>query len=65
MRRSDDGADDRENGLSSSVFSNDYNDIHRFIDEIESDMTHVNSSTTGGEVDIPFGGIKDTGLGAL
>jgi alpha-ketoglutaric semialdehyde dehydrogenase len=56
-------ANDCEYGLSSSVFSNDYNDIHRFIDEIESGMTHVNSPTTGGEAHIPFGGIKNTGIG--
>lgn len=57
-------ANDCEYGLSSSIFSNDYNDIHRFIDEIESGMTHVNSPTTGGEAHIPFGGIKATGIGA-
>ena len=57
-------ANDSEYGLSSSVFSNDANDIFRFIDEIESGMTHVNSPTTGGEAHIPFGGIKATGIGA-
>jgi len=57
-------ANDSEFGLSSSVFSNDANDIYRFIDEIESGMTHVNSPTTGGEAHIPFGGIKNTGIGA-
>ncbi|HTH51811.1 MAG TPA: aldehyde dehydrogenase family protein [Pyrinomonadaceae bacterium] len=56
-------ANDCEYGLSSSIFSNDYNDITRFIDEIESGMTHVNSPTTGGEAHIPFGGIKATGIG--
>ncbi|MEJ7623975.1 MAG: aldehyde dehydrogenase family protein [Pyrinomonadaceae bacterium] len=55
---------DSDYGLSSSVFSNDANDIYRFIDEIESGMTHVNSPTTGGEAHIPFGGIKSTGIGA-
>jgi len=57
-------ANDCEYGLSSSVFSNDYNDINRFIEEIESGMTHVNSPTTGGEAHIPFGGVKATGIGA-
>ena len=56
-------ANDTEYGLSSSIFSNDYNSITRFIDEIESGMTHVNSPTTGGEAHIPFGGIKATGVG--
>ena len=56
-------ANDCEYGLSSSVFSNDANDIFRFIKDIESGMTHVNSPTTGGEAHIPFGGIKATGVG--
>ena len=57
-------ANDSEYGLSSSVFSNDANMIYRFVDEIESGMTHINSPTTGGEAHIPFGGTKNTGLGA-
>ncbi|HEX6126602.1 MAG TPA: aldehyde dehydrogenase family protein [Pyrinomonadaceae bacterium] len=57
-------ANDSDYGLSSSVFTNDTNLVYRFIDEIESGMTHVNSPTTGGEAHIPFGGIKQTGLGA-
>ncbi|MBX7221876.1 MAG: aldehyde dehydrogenase family protein [Blastocatellia bacterium] len=56
-------ANDCEYGLSSSIFSNDANYIYRFIDEIETGMTHVNSPTTGGEAHIPFGGIKATGIG--
>ncbi|QYO62073.1 aldehyde dehydrogenase family protein [Leptolyngbya sp. 7M] len=56
-------ANDCEYGLSSSIFSNDYNTITQFINEIESGMTHVNSPTTGGEAHIPFGGIKATGIG--
>ncbi len=56
-------ANDCEYGLSSSVFSNDANDIFRFIRDIETGMTHVNSPTTGGEAHIPFGGIKATGVG--
>lgn len=57
-------ANDSEFGLSSSVFTNDTNLVYRFIDEIETGMTHVNSPTTGGEAHIPFGGVKHTGLGA-
>lgn len=57
-------ANDSEYGLSSSIFSNDANDIYRFIQEIETGMTHVNSPTTGGEAHIPFGGSKATGIGA-
>lgn len=57
-------ANDSEYGLSSSVFTNDANNIYRFIDEIETGMTHINSPTTGGEAHVPFGGIKSTGIGA-
>ena len=57
-------ANDSDYGLSSSVFTNDTNLVYRFIDEIESGMTHINSPTTGGEAHIPFGGVKHTGLGA-
>ena len=57
-------ANDSEFGLSSSVFTNDTNMVYRFVDEIETGMTHINSPTTGGEAHIPFGGLKNTGLGA-
>ncbi|HKP46351.1 MAG TPA: aldehyde dehydrogenase family protein [Pyrinomonadaceae bacterium] len=56
-------ANDTEYGLSSSIFSNDAVRIFRFVDEIETGMTHINSPTTGGEAHIPFGGIKGTGIG--
>lgn len=57
-------ANDCEYGLSSSVFTHDANSIFRFVNEIETGMTHINSATTGGEAHIPFGGIKATGIGA-
>jgi alpha-ketoglutaric semialdehyde dehydrogenase len=56
-------ANDSEFGLSSSIFTNDATRIFRFVDEIETGMTHINSPTTGGEAHIPFGGIKGTGIG--
>ncbi len=56
-------ANDCEYGLSSSIFTNDAGRIFRFVDEIETGMTHINSPTTGGEAHIPFGGIKATGIG--
>ena len=56
-------ANDSEYGLSSSIFSNDAARIFRFVDEIETGMTHINSPTTGGEAHIPFGGVKATGIG--
>src|SRR6185436_4994703 len=56
-------ANDCDYGLSSSIFSNDAPRIFRFVDEIETGMTHINSPTTGGEAHIPFGGIKGIGIG--
>lgn len=56
-------ANDCEYGLSSSIFTNDAVRVFRFVDEIETGMTHINSPTTGGEAHIPFGGIKGTGIG--
>src|SRR5712691_4304617 len=55
-------ANDTEYGLSSAIFTNDAARIFRFVDEIETGMTHINSPTTGGEAHIPFGGIKGTGI---
>jgi len=57
-------ANDSQYGLTSSIFTNDPNLIFRFVDEIETGMTHINSPTTGGEAHIPFGGLKLTGIGA-
>jgi aldehyde dehydrogenase (NAD+) len=56
-------ANDCEYGLSSSIFTNDAVRVFRFVDEIETGMTHINSPTTGGEAHVPFGGIKSTGIG--
>ena len=50
-------------GLSSSIYSKDSNRIFKFIDKIETGITHVNSPTMGGEAQLPFGGIKGTGVG--
>ncbi len=50
-------------GLSSSLYSNDAARIFDFIDRIETGITHVNSPTVGGEAQLPFGGMKATGVG--
>lgn len=57
-------ANDSNYGLTSSIFTNDPNSIFRFVNEIETGMTHINSPTTGGEAHIPLGGTKMTGIGA-
>ena len=35
----------------------------RFVEEVETGMVHVNEPTIGGEAQLPFGGIKATGVG--
>ena len=51
-------------GLSSSVYTQDVARIFRFIDKIETGITHINSPTMGGEAQLPFGGMKATGVGS-
>jgi len=50
-------------GLSSSIYTNDANRIFEFIDKIESGIVHVNAPTMASEVQLPFGGVKATGVG--
>jgi alpha-ketoglutaric semialdehyde dehydrogenase len=50
-------------GLSSAIFTSDTHAVFRFIDGIEAGIVHVNSGTPGGEAQLPFGGMKDTGVG--
>ncbi len=50
-------------GLTSSIYAGDANTIMRFVDRVEAGMVHVNSPTVGGEAQIPFGGIKWSGVG--
>lgn len=56
-------ANDSEYGLTSAIFTRDNSRIHRFVEEIETGVTHVNSPTVGGEAHIPFGGVKATSIG--
>src|SRR6266545_807578 len=56
-------ANDSEFGLTSSIYTRDMARMFRYIDEIETGMTHVNSPTLGGEAQMPFGGVKSTGVG--
>lgn len=56
-------ANDSKYGLASAFYSEQSSLIMRYIDEIETGMVHVNSPTIGGEAQVPFGGMKDTGYG--
>ncbi len=56
-------ANNVEFGLTSSVYTKDINRVFRYVDQIETGMLHVNSPTIGGEAQLPFGGMKKTGIG--
>jgi alpha-ketoglutaric semialdehyde dehydrogenase len=56
-------ANNIEFGLSSSLYTRDINRVFRYLDKIETGITHVNSPTMGGEAHLPFGGLKGTGVG--
>ena len=51
-------------GLSSSVYTKDLTRAFRYVDQVEAGIVHVNAPTLGGEVHLPFGGIKASGAGA-
>ena len=50
-------------GLSSSLYTQNVNAVFRYMDEVETGITHINSPTVGGEAHVPFGGMKATGVG--
>jgi acyl-CoA reductase-like NAD-dependent aldehyde dehydrogenase len=57
-------ANDVEFGLTSSIYTNDVSKWYKFVDAIETGITHLNSPTMGGEPQLPFGGTKATGVGS-
>ncbi|HET7411311.1 MAG TPA: aldehyde dehydrogenase family protein [Pararhizobium sp.] len=50
-------------GLTSALFSNDLGVVQRFIDESQNGMLHVNHGTIP-DNHMPFGGIRNSGVGA-
>jgi len=50
-------------GLAASIFSNDQRMVQRFIDHVEAGMVHVNHQTAT-DPNMPFVGVKDSGVGA-
>jgi alpha-ketoglutaric semialdehyde dehydrogenase len=56
-------ANDVDYGLSSSIYTRDVNLAFRAIQDLEAGITYVNAPTIGAEVQLPFGGVKNTGNG--
>ncbi|PSP51203.1 aldehyde dehydrogenase family protein, partial [Halobacteriales archaeon QH_1_68_42] len=53
-------ANNSEFGLSASVVTDDLDEAHEFVDRTESGVAKVNEKTTGLELHVPFGGLKDS-----
>jgi alpha-ketoglutaric semialdehyde dehydrogenase len=56
-------ANDVDYGLSSSIYTRDVNRAFRAMNDLEAGITYINAPTIGAEVQLPFGGIKNTGNG--
>jgi aldehyde dehydrogenase (NAD+) len=50
-------------GLSAAIYTRDLKEAQEFIRQAAVGMVHVNNPTIGGEAQLPFGGIKASGLG--
>jgi len=50
-------------GLSAAVYTRDLRTAFRAVNELEAGIVYVNAPTIGAEIQLPFGGIKDTGNG--
>ncbi|MGP8074755.1 MAG: aldehyde dehydrogenase family protein [Thermoplasmata archaeon] len=56
-------ANDVDYGLSSAIYTRDVNRAFRAIHDLEAGITYINAPTIGAEVQLPFGGVKNTGNG--
>jgi alpha-ketoglutaric semialdehyde dehydrogenase len=50
-------------GLSLSVYTRDVSRAFRAIQELEAGLVYINLPTSGAEIQLPFGGVKQTGNG--
>jgi aldehyde dehydrogenase (NAD+) len=56
-------ANDTDFGLSAAICTRDMALAHRFAQQIQVGLVHINSTTTGAEVHVPFGGMKASSSG--
>lgn len=56
-------ANDNAYGLSAALHTNDLRKAHSLAARIQSGMVHVNGPTVRDEAHIPFGGVKNSGMG--
>ena len=50
-------------GLAAAIYTQDVSRAFKLVDQLEAGIIHVNCPTVGGEAHIPFGGMKETGVG--
>jgi acyl-CoA reductase-like NAD-dependent aldehyde dehydrogenase len=50
-------------GLSASIYTHDITNVFKAITQLEFGVVYVNAPTIGAEVQLPFGGMKNTGNG--
>lgn len=58
-------ANDIEYGLSSTLYTKDISAAMKYVEEVDSGLVHINLPSTYSETQMPFGGIKSTGIGGF
>lgn len=56
-------ANDVPYGLSSAIYTRDTNKTARAEHELDTGIVYINAPTIGAEIQLPFGGTKETGIG--
>jgi aldehyde dehydrogenase (NAD+) len=56
-------ANSTQYGLSLSLYTRDVHRAFRAIQELEAGIVYINLPTSGAEIQLPFGGVKQTGNG--
>jgi len=56
-------ANSTQYGLSMSIYTNDLRKAFHAMEEMQSGIVYVNAPTIGAEIQLPFGGVKNTGNG--
>jgi acyl-CoA reductase-like NAD-dependent aldehyde dehydrogenase len=52
-----------EYGLSCSIYTHDITNVFKAVQRLEYGLVYVNAPTIGAEIQVPFGGMKNTGNG--
>jgi alpha-ketoglutaric semialdehyde dehydrogenase len=52
-----------EYGLSCSIYTHDITNVFKAVQRLEFGLVYVNAPTIGAEIQVPFGGMKNTGNG--